>query len=180
MMDYRQKTWNKLELHRSNAAAHALNILVLGPADDGTIEHATRCSVRDELLKLGHDARFGEDLHNQKNALPNPVDDLTLQADSADLILMIFKSRGTQTERDILLSNNYFANKAIIFIENSLYDTVSKSVSGEDWKLMEKAAQIIKYKVSDLPDVVINEVSQKTDILRKQAYARLIRNKGIF
>jgi hypothetical protein len=179
-MDYREKTWNKLELHRSNAATYALNILILGPTDDGTIEHATRCSVRDELLKLGHDAQFGEDLHGQKNALPNPVDDLILQVDSADLIIMIYKSRGTQTERDMLLSNDYFARKAIIFIEDSLYETVSKSVSGEDWKLMEKAAHIIKYKVSELPDVIINEASQKTDILRKQAYARLIRNKGIF
>jgi len=179
-MDYREKTWNKLAIHRSNAAEYALNILVLGPTDDGTVEYTTRCSVRDELLKLGHDAQFGEDLHNQKNALPNPVDDLTLQADSADLIIMIYKSRGTQTERDILLSNDYFARKAIIFIEDSLYDTVSKSVSGEDWKLMEKAAYIIKYNAPKLPDVVISEVIQKTDILRKQAYARLIRNKGIF
>lgn len=177
-MDYRAKTWNKLAVHRNNAAEYALNILILGPSNDGTIEYITRCNIRDELQKLGHDARFGEDLHNQTDALPNPVDDLTLQAASADLIIMMYKSRGTQTERDILLSNDYFARKAIIFIEETLYEVVSKSVSGEDWKLMGKVADILKYNSQDIPNTIIKAVVQKTDTLRKQAYARLIRNQG--
>jgi len=175
-MDTRRLTiWTKLQEHRRLASTHPLQVLILGPSNDGSPEYRVRCKVRDKLEKLGHNPAFGEDLHQQSQALRNPIDDLTLQADSADLIIMIYCSRGTQTERDVLLSTKNFAEKSIIFVEENLHKKIEKSLAGEDWKMMCRAADVIKYSQAEFEKCVISKVRQRTEELRKQAYARVIR-----
>lgn len=179
MKEHREQIWDKLEEHRRRAATCPLQILILGPSNDGSIEYKTRCKLRKKLTSLGHKAAFGEDLHKQSKALTNPIDDLTLQADAAHLIIMIYRSRGTQTERDVLLSNKNFADKSIVFLDATLFDQVSKSLSGEDWRLMSEVAEVIKYSKRELSKCVIKAVCNRTEELRKQVYARAIRYGGV-
>ena len=179
MKEHSQEIWDKLEEHRRKASAYPLQILILGPSKDGSAEYKTRCKLQKKLLTLGHKAAFGEELHQQSKALTNPIDDLTLQADSAHLIIMIYRSRGTQTERDLLLSNKNFANKSIVFIEESLLDQISKSLAGEDWKLMSEVAEVIKYRQGQLSKCVIQVAYERTKELRRQVYARSVRYGGI-
>jgi len=171
--------WDRLEEHRQKAARHPLQILILGPSKNGSIEYKTRCRLRKKLCESGHKAAFGEDLHKQSKALRNPIDDLTLQADSAHVIVMIYSSRGTQTERDVLLSIKSFADKAIVFVEESLFKEASASLTGEDWKLMSKFAEVIKYSNNQLPECITETVFRYMEDLRKQVYARTIRCGGI-
>jgi len=179
MKSYRKVIWEKLEEHRIKAASYPLRILILGPSNDGSVEFKTRCKLRKKLFEWEHKPAFGEDLHNQPEALTNPIDDLRLQAASAPLIIMIYKSRGTQSERDLLLSNINFANKSIVFVEDSLFDQISRSLTGEDWKLMNEVAEVIRYKRSRLSKCIIDIVHERTEDLRKQVYARAIRYGGI-
>jgi len=177
-MKLKKQMWWKLERHRQEAASYSLEILILGPCDDGSPEYKTRCKVRQQLRAWGHNAAFGEELHEQSDALPNPIDDLTLQAESAHLIVMFYYSRGTQTERDVLLSNRYFADKSIIFVEESMFAKITHSVSSKDWKLMSKAAEIITYSRPDLPKIAVKKIRGRTEELRREAYARDLRYKG--
>ncbi len=175
MKERREEIWDKLEEHRRKAACCPLRILILGPSNDGSIEYKTRCKLRKKLIDFGHKPAFGEDLHRQSKALKNPIDDLTLQADSAHVIIMIYSSRGTQTERDVLLSNRNFADNSIVFVEKGLFKQIKTSLAGEDWKLMSKVAEVITYSQDQLPEYVINVVSERTEELRKQVYARTVR-----
>lgn len=175
MKERREEIWDKLEEHRRKAACYPLQILILGPSDDGSIEYKTRCKLRKKLFNYGHKPAFGEDLHKQSNALKNPIDDLTLQADSAHVIIMIYSTRGTQTERDVLLSNKNFADRSIVFVEEALFEQVKTSLAGEDWNLMSRVAEVVKYSKGQLPKQVIKVASDRTEELRKQVYARTLR-----
>ena len=178
--NHRTAIWEKLEEHRVKAANYPLQILILGPSNDGSVEFKARCKLRSKLLEWGHKAAFGEDLHCQPQALSNPVDDLILQADSAHLIIMIYGSRGTQTERDVLLSNLHFAAKSIVFVENSLFDKINASLTGKDWELMGQVAEVVKYSMRRLSKCTLETVYGRTEELRKQVYARSIKYGRIF
>lgn len=177
---HRMVVWGKLEEHRIKAANYPLQILILGPSDDGSTEFKTRCKLRNKLLEWGHKAAFGEDLHSQPQALSNPVDDLVLQAASAHLIIMIYSSRGTQTERDMLLSSRHFAAKSIVFVENILFDKIKISLTGRDWELMEQVAEVIKYSRRRLSKCTVETVYERSEELRRQVYARTIKYGKIF
>ena len=175
LKNHRAVIWSKLEEHRLKAASHPLQILILGPSSDGTAEFKTRCKLRTRLREWGHKAAFGEDLHSQPQALSNPVDDLVLQAASAHLIIMIYCSRGTQTERDVLLSNQAFAAKSIVFVQNSVLNTIKTSLTGKDWELMDKVAEVVKYSKRRLSKCTVEMVYERTEELRRQVYARTIK-----
>jgi hypothetical protein len=178
--NYRKVVWEKLEEHRIKAANHPLQILILGPSDDGSSEFKTRCKLRNKLTEWGHKAAFGEELHNQPQALSNPVDDLILQAASAHLIIMIYCSRGTQTERDMLLSNRHFAAKSIVFVEHLLFDKIQTSLTGRDWDLMDQVAEVVKYSRRRLSKCAVETVFERTEELRRQVYARAIKYGRVF
>ncbi len=180
LKNHRAVIWGKLEEHRLKAANHPLQILILGPSNDGTPEYKTRCKLRNRLREWGHNAAFGEDLHSQPQALSNPVDDLVLQAASAHLIIMIYCSRGTQTERDVLLSNQHFAAKSIVFVENSVLNTIKTSLTGKDWELMDRVTEVVKYSKRRLSKCTVDTVYERTEELRRQAYARTIKHWRIF
>ena len=126
-------SWSVLQQHRHKAATYPLNVLIWGPSYDASREYRARLYLRQKLKALGHDAQFSEELCTEPNALDDPMKDEHLQAASAHVIVMIYGSRGTQTERDYILTERDLAGKAIILIEKQLYERVkTRSLAGKN------------------------------------------------
>jgi hypothetical protein len=174
-----EQAFRKLKEHRESAATYPLDVLVWGPSEDGSIEYETRRALRDKLVELGYNARFSEDLCEDPEALRDPLDDEFLQATAAHVIIMIYGSRGTQTERDMILTKDSVAAKAIIFVEETLSDVVRKSLAGQSWRRTSDLAKVILYKRSELPDGILEEACDLLQEMRKTVYVRDLRNGDI-
>jgi hypothetical protein len=177
-MERWEEHWKTLSERRRAGERHPLRVLVLGPSDDGSAEREIRCAVRVELSTLGHSAVFPEDLCEQEDAWKDDVlSDIVLQAKEADVIIMIYRTRGTQSERDLLLNglfdNPEFAHKAIVFISKQMFETVRRSLTGQDW--LRGVAEVHPYEAGDVHepmDRILNIVRERTHQLRRLAYVR--------
>lgn len=152
-------TKGKLDQLRRTAKNTSLSILVWGPEDDGSKEYVARCNVRDELIKIGHDARFSEELCRQKNALDDPIQDEILQAKSFDAIVIIYGSRGTQTELDrIIVPFNEIARKTTILVKESMLNSINSSLSSKSWQELSRDAEIINYSKLPLRESIMERI----------------------
>lgn len=177
MRDFRKQRWDRLEQHRLEAANFPLAILIWGPSDDGSAESKVRNRIREALSKMGHDTRFSEELHGQPGAAKDPIDDETFQAASADLVIMLYGSRGTQTERDLLLTVPSLASKAVVFIESRMYDTIrTKALTAKSWETMSRVAKLIVYRKHELARDVVKQACEIAQDLRIAHYARMLRS----
>jgi hypothetical protein len=101
-----------------------------------------------------------------------------LAAKEADVIIMIYRTRGTQSERDLLLSglldNPEFALKAMVFVAREMYDIVRRSLTGQDW--LRGVAEVHPYEVSgdgnEATERILTIVRERTHKLRRLAYVR--------
>jgi hypothetical protein len=164
------KAWRKLHLHRARAARVTLDILVWGPGASGGTEYQTRCQIRKRLEEAGHNARFSEDLCTEDGALDDPLSDELLQADAAHAIVVLYGSRGSQTERDTILVKPKIASKVIFFIEKSMYSAVTKSISGKSWEEVGRLSRIIIYDKKDLQKVVVQQAYDLMEKARRALY----------
>lgn len=176
-MEHWEKIWSTLEQRRKEGEKYPLRILILGPRDDGTIEYKTRCILREKLQELGHGAVFPEDLCKQDGAWGDELlGEIVMQAQEAHVIIMIYRSRGTQSERDILMSdilNNFvIAQKSIVFVEDTMFTKLKESVTGQDWENMSKVAQVHTYQATEQPEEIVNKVKAITQKLRRRVYVR--------
>lgn len=183
-MEHWEQIWSTLSQRRKEGEKHPLRILILGPSDDGTIEYETRCRLRENLQEAGHGAVFPEDLCKQKDAWGDELlAEIVMQAQEAHVIIMIYRSRGTQSERDILMSdildNFGFAQKSIVFVEETMYAKLKESVTGQDWENMSKVAQVHTYQTTKQPEDIVNKVQDITQKLRRRVYVRNLL-KGAF
>ena len=176
-----QQIWNRIKERRREGDNHPLRILILGPSDDGSFERAIRCKVKDELIKLGHGAVFPEDLCEQEGAWKEDIlSDIVLQAREADAIIMIYRTRGTQSERDMLMNSlldNYgFAQKSFLFIGETLHKAVNKSLTGQDWNRIARVAKIHTYNDSNdyegAEEFILDTIRLQTQALRRLVYVR--------
>ena len=164
--------WAKLKEHRARAAAFSLDILVWGPSDDGSPEYMVRCKIRDELATRGHNACFSEELCDDDEALKNTLSEEYIQAESADAIIVVYGSRGTQTERDKFLDYSWIAHKAHVVVSKEVLSNVERSVSSSNWASMARIAKIIKYEGTEELTGKVNEVCDEIDELRKELYVK--------
>src|SRR5688500_225765 len=100
-----KKGWERLCTRRDAAKRHPLRILVWVPAKGGDLEFQKRLEIRDTLRRENHYAEFSEDLVPKDGSANDPFDEELLQADEADFIVVLYGSRGTQTEVDRILSH---------------------------------------------------------------------------
>jgi hypothetical protein len=176
-MDHIEHIWSVLKQRRKEGEEYPLRILIMGPADDGTIEYKTRCKLKKILQNLGHGAVFPEDLCKQAGAWDDELlGEVIIQAREAHIIIMIYRTRGTQSERDILMSdilnNPGFAQKSIVFIEEAMLEKVKNSVTGQDWENMSKVTEIHTYQKTKLPKDIVDNVQVITQKLRRRVYVR--------
>ncbi|MFA5291970.1 MAG: hypothetical protein WC496_02940 [Phycisphaerae bacterium] len=174
---YLENIWSTLNQRRREGETYPLRILILGPSNDGTIEYETRCNIRDKLQALGHGAFFPEELSIQSGAWSDELlAEIVMQAQEAHVIIMIYRTRGTQSERDILMNdmidNPCFAQKAIIFVEEEMYSKIKESLTGQDWERMRKVSDVQLYNVNDLPDKIVKKAEDITQKLRRKVYVR--------
>lgn len=54
-------------------------------------------------------------------------------ADAANLIIILYESRGTQTEYDRILKYEKFIKKSLIFVETATWEKITTSLSRRDW-----------------------------------------------
>ncbi len=172
---FEQEAWERLKAHRASAASFKLDVLIWGPSDDGSPEYEARCKIRDRLRKCGHNADFSEDLCDSPEALLDPLHDEFLQAEAADAIIMIYGTRGTQTEIDKILNDQLIALKAYVLIEEQVHSTVHTSVSSESWKRMALNAKVIVYKGQGSILGKVDEVCAEIEKLRKERYVKELR-----
>jgi hypothetical protein len=162
--------WERLERHNEAASRYPLAILVWGPAPGDSIEYRKRCEIRDALNQSGHQAKFSEDLVDSSRSA-SVLDEEFLQVEAADLVVVLYGSRGTQTEIDTLLRRSDFAEKAIIFIHAELLPKALTGVAGDDWKKLQRRAQVIEYTTEQLQQcAVVGEANRLVERTRRAAY----------
>jgi hypothetical protein len=155
-------TRGELDQLRKEAKNTPLSILVWGPEDDGSEEYVARCNVRDELNKIGHDAIFSEELCRQENALDDPIQDEILQARSFDAIVIIYGSRGTQTELDrIIVPFKKIARKTTIIVKESMLSSINSSLSSKSWQELNRDAEIINYSKLPLGEDILERIRKR-------------------
>jgi hypothetical protein len=173
-------SWHLLRQHRELAARYPLNILIWGPGKDKSVEYRTRVRLRQVLLEMGHNAQFSEDLCDEPGALNDPLNDERLQAEAAHVIVMLYGSRGTQTERDVILTEREIACKAIVLVEKNMYQQLlPNSVAGKSWEEMGRTAKIIPFSKRDLPKGVVADVCKLTEEIRCACYVRDLRRRNL-
>lgn len=168
--EFEQEEWAILKEQRKRASIFPLNILVWGPTDDGTPEYKARCKIRDELRKRGHYAEFSEDLCKSPEALQDPLRDEYLQAKSADAVIIIYRSRGTQTEVDKILTDSSIAQKTFLLIEEDIWSNVRGSVAWKSWEKIVKVAHVVRYKGQESVHAKIDEICDSMEVLRTERY----------
>jgi hypothetical protein len=172
--DSPKQPWKRYKEHRRRAAQFPLDILVWGPSSaDNTLEYRKRCEIRNSLRAAGHHADFSEELIPTTAADLDPLDEELLQADSANLIMVLYEGRGVQTEVDTLLDKPRFAGKAVIFIHVDVYAKVQKSVAWGSWqKLRQHGASIIEYTTKQLERCLV--VQQSCELAERARFAAYV------
>jgi hypothetical protein len=180
-MNHLDVIWSRLKERRREGECFPLRILILGPSDDASFERTLRCRVKEQLTKLGHGAVFPEDLCEQDGAWKDDIlSDIVMQAKEADCIIMIYKTRGTQSERDILMSglldNHQFAQKSIVFVGSTIYKQIKISLTGQDWERLGKVAEVHVFDDTNsyegIEPRILTTVEERTQNLRRLVYVR--------
>jgi hypothetical protein len=168
----------KLKEHQRRAAMEPLNILVWGPAKGDDIEHTKRREIRDVLGEDGHHVYFSEDLILATKITNNPSDDELLQVDSAHLVVVLYGSRGVQSEIEDLLRYPRLAEKAILFLHEKTLGKVLASYSGEFWKKLRRRAEVITYNTAQFNACkVVGRARALAQDIRRAVYVAKIRRK---
>ncbi len=131
------KDWEEsIDEHRRKARQIYFRVLVWGPSAQDNTGYKLRLAIRDHLALNGHSAKFSEELikEGKVKPAPNPIHDETIHATVADLILVLYQSRGTQTEVDKILSDSDLARKAVVLIEETTWNRLMQSVSRFQWE----------------------------------------------
>ncbi len=165
-------SWEIIDKHRSKARSISFDILIWGPSNDDSLMYSIRKEIKEYCLKFGHSAKFSEELINEGNykSAPNPLTDEFFHADAANLIIVLYKSRGTQTEYDRILKYERFYKKSLIFIESGTYKKISRSISGVEWlKNSENLLIINEFNSMEILEKINNHIEelQFTQYLRK-------------
>lgn len=164
-----------LNEHRKLARNQPLDVLVWGAGKTGTDKelYQARCAVRKALEERKHSAYFSEKLCEHETSLNDPLHDETLQAHFTDVIVIVYGSRGTQTEIDIILSGNQkLIAKTIMVIEEKTLSDVLRSISGTHWEndIMPRAMKVIRYEQLPLKSEKLEEICNPLEDMRQKKY----------
>ncbi len=139
-------SWEIIDKHRANARSIVFDILIWGPSETDSSLYVIRKEIKDYCNSNGHSAKFSEDLIKEGTikSAPNPIIDEFFHADAAQIIIVLYESRGTQTEYDRILKYHKFLTKALIFVEEATWKRIGESLSGYEWINNRNNIKIIK------------------------------------
>jgi len=156
--------WEIIDGHRKKAREVAFNILVWGPSKQDKVDFGLRKCIQNYLKSKGHSAKFSEELIDEGlvSAAPNKIIDEIFHADAANLIVVLYGSRGTQTEVDVILEFEEFARKSIILVKEDTWKRIRYSLSCDKWQTFGAKVVVIPKKLwtgedlcKKLDDVVV-------------------------
>gem|GEM_PF-3173726 len=141
-------SWNQIDEHRKKARQISFDILLWGPSAEDGSGYNLRLSIKNHLAQNGHSAKFSEELYRE-GEIPPPSDpelDEILHAEAANLIVVLYGSRGSQTEVEkILFASKRYASKALVVLSESMWSNIMKGLSAVKW-------QRFKGEILKLPD----------------------------
>jgi len=129
--------WEKIKKHRKAARKISFDILIWGPSQTDREGYKLRFAIKKHLANKGHSVKFSEELITERDVppAPDPVTDEMFHADAANIIIVLYGSRGTQTEFDKILKYEAFARKSVIVVDKATWDLVTKrGLAGYSWK----------------------------------------------
>jgi hypothetical protein len=164
-------SWEIIDNHRLKARQIRFHILIWGPSYENTLLFNIRREIRDYFNNNGHSAKFSEELIQEgtAKAAPETITDEIFHADAADIIIVLYESRGTQTEFDRILKYERFIKKTIIFIEISTWENIMNSLSKNEWLKINN--KVIKMKLFDINEI-LQDINSYIETLQFSEYLR--------
>ena len=156
-------SWEAIDIHRKNARNIKFDILIWGPSRCDKPIYSIREFIKNYLNKTGHSAKFSEELILEGNhsAAPDPIVDEFFHADAAQIIIVLYNSRGTQTEFDRILKHEELIRKTLFIIEKTTWNKLMKSLSKSQWLSIKHNVQIINnYTKDKVHKIIDNYIEQ--------------------
>ena len=168
-------SWEKIIEHRTAARKISFRILVWGPSKADRVGYKLRLAIKKHLAKNGHSAKFSEELFKKSIVPPppNPIADEVFHADAADIIIVLYGSRGSQTEFEMILKYDALARKSVLVVDKKTWDVVTKKgLAGYNWKNFKGEILIIP-KSQLKAQIVCSKIDK---LLEKFQFAEYIKN----
>jgi len=138
--------------------------------------------VISKIKEWGHNPVTSEELCKHKQSLENPLDDEKIQAKCSDAIVVVYGSRGAQTEVDTILQPNPdLVKKTVMVIKEETLNDVLKSVSSSNWrdKIIPQAKKVIRYSELPLDDDTFNNIYVTLQTLREELAIKILEGSDI-
>lgn len=150
-----------------------LVILVWGPGESAGDLFRKRLQIRNELRRLGHVAMFSEDLESSRQAGVSQKGIEFLQAQAADLIVVMQTSYGSVAEVHDFASFRVVNFKMLIFIDESAQDGYSYRGALAELRAQYNNVETYKYPDDIVQCNLLHKVIEKVDVLQMVKYRDL-------
>ncbi|MBI5302363.1 MAG: hypothetical protein HY868_09510 [Chloroflexi bacterium] len=147
-----------------------LVILVWGPGASAGDLYRKRLQIRDELRRLGHAAVFSEELAGGSPAEMSQKGIEFLQAQAADLIVVMQTSYGSVAEVHDFASYRIVNFKMLIFIDERAQDGYSYRGALTELKTLYNNVETFKYPDDITQCHLLRKVIEKVNVLQMVKY----------
>ncbi|MBM3130281.1 MAG: hypothetical protein FJ009_16850 [Chloroflexi bacterium] len=152
-----------------------LAILVWGPGASAGDLYQKRAQIRDELRRRGHAAFFSEDLAALSPATGSQKGIEFLQAQAADLIVVMQASYGSVAEVHDFAEHRVINFKMLIFIDERATDGYSYRGALQELKTLYNNVETYRYPDDITQCHLLTKVLAKVDVLQAVKY-RVMQN----
>ena len=147
-----------------------LAILVWGPGASAGDLYQKRCQIRDELRRRGHAAFFSEDLVDSSPTSLSQKGIEFLQAQAADLIVVMQASYGSVAEVHDFAEHRVINFKMLIFIDERATDGYSYRGALAELKALYNNVETYKYPDDITQCHLLTKVLDKVNVLQMVKY----------
>lgn len=170
-----QQFFHQVFKPRYDALQHAvrqtpLAILVWGPGASAGDLYRKRLQIRDELRRLGHAAMFSEELVGDAPEHLSQKGIEFLQAQAADLIVVMQTSYGSVAEVHDFASYRVVNFKMVIFIDERAQDGYSYRGALTELKTLYGNVETFKYPDDITQCHLLRKVIEKVNVLQMVKY----------
>ena len=147
-----------------------LAVLVWGPGASAGDLYRKRQQIRDELRRRGHAAFFSEELETNAPGAPSQKGIEFLQAQAADLIVVMQASYGSVAEVHDFAEHRVINFKMLIFIDERATDGYSYRGALAELKTLYNNVETYKYPEDIVQCHLLTKVMEKVNVLQMVKY----------
>ncbi len=147
-----------------------LAILVWGPGASAGDLYRKRAQIRDELRRRGHAAFFSEELEGTSPTSLSQKGIEFLQAQAADLIVVMQASYGSVAEVHDFAEQRVISFKMLIFIDEKATDGYSYRGALAELKTLYNNVETYKYPEDIVQCHLLTKVLEKVNVLQMVKY----------